>query len=415
MDVNTKSLTRTLTAFSNKQPDSPTLTWSSLQHLLETAVPHVLIILDCCYAANAARDTSEGTTKELLAACGRENPTLGVGIRSFTSALIEELQAFGKRPFTAAMLHSRLITMRWRLAFTPVYALLSEHGGHSIQLAPLAPEASEIDHDMMEICPAPEAKVADTRVLLTVSIADDATYDIAKWAQWLVSEAPWDVTKIDVKVEAVFRSHSTMLMASLPIAAWDNLPNREAYRFVGFVKSANLSENPWWRLIDRKPTVSKHVQITKPHHKNPHHSAISDVKSGGIDTRTLSNERIPGASNISESAHPIKSEENILRRDQKQPTTVPATSPLDSSPKPSLRKPWRVLQRLASTKASEPKLREHASSKPGELHWYCGWCKGGPMADMIHNRCVFCKRTKDGYATHASSVVLGKENREIRH
>ncbi|KAL8680083.1 MAG: hypothetical protein Q9224_006976 [Gallowayella concinna] len=150
MDVNTKASAITLPVSSNKQPDSPTLTWSSLQHLLENAVPHVLIILDCCYAANAARDTSEGTTKELLAACGRENPTLGVGIRSFTSALIEELQAFGNSPFTVAMLHSRLITMRWRLAFTPVYALLSEHGGHSIELAPLSalpPTAQLLDLD----------------------------------------------------------------------------------------------------------------------------------------------------------------------------------------------------------------------------------------------------------------------------
>lgn len=81
----------------NRDKDSASLNWSSLQPLLENAVPPVLIILDCCFAANAARDTTEGATKEILAACGRENPTLGVGERSFTSALIEELKAFGAR------------------------------------------------------------------------------------------------------------------------------------------------------------------------------------------------------------------------------------------------------------------------------------------------------------------------------
>lgn len=121
----------------NNRPDSPSLNWSSLQHLFETAVPCVLIILDCCFAANAARDTAEGTTKEILAACGRENPTLGVCERSFSSALVEELQAFGGTPFTVAMLHSRLVTMRWRLAFTPIYALLSENGGSSIAISPV--------------------------------------------------------------------------------------------------------------------------------------------------------------------------------------------------------------------------------------------------------------------------------------
>ncbi|KAL8991635.1 MAG: hypothetical protein Q9169_007796 [Polycauliona sp. 2 TL-2023] len=228
----------------NKKPDSPTLNWSSLQHLLETAIPHVLIILDCCYAANAARDTADGTTKELLAACGRENPTLGTGVRSFTTSLIEELQAFGNRPFTAAMLHSRLITMRWRLAFTPIYALLSEHGGHSIELAPQPPpvESADLDmsDDLMDISSPESCIAADTRVLLAITITDDAVCDVAEWKKWLTSRAPWDVTKIEVEVEAVFKSHSTMLITSLPTVAWDKLPNKAAYRFIGFVRSANL-------------------------------------------------------------------------------------------------------------------------------------------------------------------------------
>ncbi|KAL8853690.1 MAG: hypothetical protein Q9221_001501 [Calogaya cf. arnoldii] len=236
----------------NKMPDSPTLNWSSLQHLLETAIPHVLIILDCCYAANAARDTSEGTIKELLAACGRENPTLGVGIRSFTICIIEELQAFGAGPFTVSMLHSRLITMRWRLVYTPVYALLSEHGGHSIELAPQSASTpagqfceannSDIDEDMMDVS-SPEARVAtDTRVLLSVSISDDATCDIAEWKKWLVHEAPLVVTQIEVRVEAVYKSHSAMLIVSMPVVVWNCLPNKAAYRFVGFVKSGNLDQ-----------------------------------------------------------------------------------------------------------------------------------------------------------------------------
>lgn len=255
-----------LTASRYNRADSPTVTWSSLQHLLENAVPHVLLILDCCYAANAARDTAVGTTKELLAACGRENPTTGVGYRSFTSALIEELQAFGAAPFTTAMLHGRLVTMRWRLAFTPIYALLSEHGGDSIQLCPLplplplptqavqlqnVPGSfdgsststnlpSEVDGPLSTSRrQSASGTAADTRVLLAVSIAGDATLDVSQWKQWLVSQAPFDVTSVEVKVEAVFQSHSTMLVTSVPIPAWDELPDRAAYRFVGFVKGEN--------------------------------------------------------------------------------------------------------------------------------------------------------------------------------
>ena len=248
---------------SYRQPNSPFLNWSSLQPLLETAVPHVLIILDCCFAATAARDTTEGTTKEILAACGRESPTLGVGQRSFTSALIEEMQAFDGTPFTATMLHSRLVTMRWRLAFTPIYALLSERGGNSITICPLSdvgasarPEsqllaeleatdnsqegqASMISDDSPSLQTSQQQTV-DTRVLLSVSVVQDAIHDVSHWVSWLTTAAPWDVTKVEVKVESIFRSYSTLMIVSIPTYAWSRLPERPAYRFVGFIRSGDI-------------------------------------------------------------------------------------------------------------------------------------------------------------------------------
>ena len=255
-----------------------------MQHLLENAVPHVLIILDCCFAANAARDTAEGTTKEILAACGRETPTTGVGFRSFTSALIEELHMFGNMPFTVTMLHSRLVTLRWRLQFTPFYALLSEHGGKSIHLGPLPLPAihdsvaelpsngecttnseptdpSSSDESLFTESPQQSSQSSldtrsDTRVLLAVSIQHEAVHDVSEWVSWLTSEAPWDVTKIEVQVEGVYKSHSTLLLVSIPIYAWDSLPDRGAYNFVAFIKSGNL----------RNPTRSQ--QISEKHVPN---------------------------------------------------------------------------------------------------------------------------------------------------
>lgn len=248
---------------SHRQPNSPFLNWSSLQPLLETAVPHVLIILDCCFAATAARDTTEGTTKEILAACGRENPTYGVGQRSFTSALIEELQAFDGAPFTVAMLHSRLVTMRWRLAYTPIYALLSERGGNSITICPFSePEASaRMKPDVLAeleateqsedgrpsiamgdspSSPTPLERTVETRVLLAVSVAQDAIHDISRWVSWLTTATPWDVTKVDVQVHSVFKSYSTLVVVSVPSSAWDRLPERPAYRFIGFIRSGDI-------------------------------------------------------------------------------------------------------------------------------------------------------------------------------
>jgi hypothetical protein len=278
-----------------RRSDSPTLAWSSLQHLLENAIPHVLIILDCCFAANAARDTAEGSTKEILAACGRENPTAGVGLRSFTSALIEELHAFGSNPFTVAMLHSRLVTMRWRLQFTPIYALLSEHGGNSIQLAPLpTPKVSEphaslqgngecaLGDDPMDLSSNDESLFSasaqqssqssmsarsETRVLLAVSIQQDAVRDVSQWVTWLTTQAPWDVTKVEVKVEGAYESHSMLVLVSIPTYAWDGLPDKEAYRFIDFIKSSNLQQpGSSLHTASRAPSVAN---LSKEHKSSP--------------------------------------------------------------------------------------------------------------------------------------------------
>ena len=221
--------------------------------MLLTAKPHVLMILDCCFAANAARDTTEGSSKELLAACGRENQTPGVGIRSFTSVLIEELQSFEGAAFTVAMLHARLITLRHKLAYTPIYAALAEKGGNSIVISPLpkspspSPQGSECPTGLSSntgiaspSIPTPVSLAESTRVLLAVSVAEDVAHNVAQWVSWLTTAAPWDVSKVDVRLECMYKSHSTLLLVSVPVVGWNRLPESAAYRFIGFIKSGNL-------------------------------------------------------------------------------------------------------------------------------------------------------------------------------
>ena len=221
--------------------------------MLLTAKPHVLMILDCCFAANAARDTTEGSSKELLAACGRENKTLGVGMRSFTSVLIEELQSFEGAAFTVAMLHARLITLRHKLAYTPIYAALAEKGGNSIVISPLprtpspspqGPERPTGPGSNMGVAhpaiPSPVSLTESTRVLLAVSVAEDVAHNVAQWVSWLTTAAPWDVSKVDVQLECMYESHSTLLLVSVPTVGWSRLRESAAYRFIGFIKSGNL-------------------------------------------------------------------------------------------------------------------------------------------------------------------------------
>ncbi len=153
--------------------------------------------------------------------------------------------------------------MRWRLAFTPIYALLSERGGNSITLCPFSSsstsarlesnlsaelEATERPQDGQastatedsSSSPTPIKQTVDTRVLLAVSVVEDAIHDVSHWVSWLTTAAPWDVTKVDVQVHSIFKSYSTLVVISLPTSAWDRLPERSAYKFIGFVRSGDI-------------------------------------------------------------------------------------------------------------------------------------------------------------------------------
>src|SRR5436305_2921971 len=118
------------------KPRSPTLDWYSMQPMLKRDDCDVLFLLDCCYAANAARGESEGTN-ELLAACGREIEAEGVSDRSFTRNLMRKLRTFGSQPFTVIQLYDRLMKDRKRLLNTPVYYPLSSRNKPSIRIAPM--------------------------------------------------------------------------------------------------------------------------------------------------------------------------------------------------------------------------------------------------------------------------------------
>ena len=199
------------------KPQSPELSWRAVQPFLEGAPYDVLLLLDCCFAASAARAAVSGIN-ELLAACGRDHTTVGVGPDSFTIRLIEAIKAFGGKAFTVLRLYERLIQNERHLT-TPQYHLLGRCGTPSaltpsivlerLQLAsrndileqptdmlaasatkrppqdsqePLVPSSIELSSSSGEI-----------RVLLTLSLPGDASVpDLQRWNDWL-SDVPCDV------------------------------------------------------------------------------------------------------------------------------------------------------------------------------------------------------------------------------
>ena len=280
--------------------DSPTIKWLGIQNMLEQAESDVLILLDCCAGASSAAEAGNGVT-EVIAACGFDTWAPGVSEHSFTRSLIEELQFWCDKPSnTVAMLHMRVLaTMKhWKprpggtrvgeRRKTPIHTVLGNQGHpRSIQLIPLP-----IEHPPLAEMPAlpterpcSESSGSETgssgasdgnnldsshsstshlssdpdfrppKVLISLALEEDQWLSPNAWAEWLES-VPAKVKS--ACVEGVYRSHSTLVLLSIPVATWDMLPDDPAVNFIGFVISEDLLQTtPSKTLLRRFSTVTR--------------------------------------------------------------------------------------------------------------------------------------------------------------
>ena len=314
---------------------------------------------------------------------------MGVCERSFTSALIEELQAFGKQTFTVAMLHSRLVTMRWRLAFTPIYALLSEHGGNSIAIAPLPdisnvnflPELISVNKDTCgsnaegnETNPgagepasilASPTQAVETRVLLSIAIAQDADPDLAAWMTWLTTAAPLNIHKVDVTIHSLFRSHSLIALISLPITAWNMLSERPAYRFVAFIRSGNLLEETLTRQAKSLEIVrNKHEHSSRPKVKVANKNVTTMEKGRGDAFGPIYDKQVEKAPS-SRQPNPLIPHTEAGRAELLDPAPALPTSPTTNETK---RREPRRSNRIGASKASADPVDKAQVVTPFKSH-----------------------------------------------
>ncbi|KAI4271297.1 MAG: hypothetical protein LQ337_006122 [Flavoplaca oasis] len=246
---------------SNQQPGASTLQWSSIQTMLEEAECDVLVLLDCCAAASSGGNHGKGVT-ELIAACGFEAFAPGVGEHSFTRSLIEELKYLNKRcdAITTALLHNKVlarIKKSWNPRYstngsqerrrTPIHIHLSDHKQQRcIKLAPLrlsnasttlfnSLQASSSPSSAPSTSPSedvemigsegtsqsslsevwPDNTFESPKVLVSVALQEDQRLNAEDWLEWL--KAAPALAKF-VSVEGVFKSDSTLVLLTLPVA-----------------------------------------------------------------------------------------------------------------------------------------------------------------------------------------------------
>lgn len=155
--------------------------------MIDIADSDILIILDCCYAAQAAR--GRGLHKvELLAASGMGCRTPGVGKFSFTRALIDQMSLMShitKGPYTISQLHARMAKAEAGLQTTPVLFNLSG-SGESI-LFPSKPATTM------------PVKEGEAYYSFTVTVTDRPTkHQVAQISQWLKTAAPPSISDVAI-------------------------------------------------------------------------------------------------------------------------------------------------------------------------------------------------------------------------
>ena len=281
---------------SHETHDSPTVQWLGIQNMLEQAECDVLILLDCCCGASSTSETGNGVT-EVIAACGFETWAPGVGEHSFTYCLFKELFHWRKDPLcSVAMLHSRVLSSMKQpkprtfgsrsdeQRKTPIYSILTNEGlPRSIELKPLPPRhlralelpasstpptsssATHFNHlltessqrSLEEVWPDPEFK--HPKVLISLALDEDQWLSTSDWKDWL-SSVP--AMAKSAKVEGIYKSDSTLVLLSLPVAVWDMLPQDAAVSFLGFIRSENLV-NPAPLTLESSPERVEHAKSKK--------------------------------------------------------------------------------------------------------------------------------------------------------
>ncbi|KAL2270430.1 hypothetical protein VTJ83DRAFT_2614 [Remersonia thermophila] len=271
----------------NRMPGSPWLQWSAIQTLLERSISDVLILLDCCAGAASATFATGRSITETISASSWDAIAPDPGRYSFTNALIEVLMEWRQRTFSAAMLHAEILARlkhprpilingkHFEARTTPVHFMMtSNHKAASIELRQLVPRkaaqpslgTAPASHLVSWNQPSPYPRMIEGRnpveelppaftppdfcipaasdpnedephVLISLALEDDQTLDLKDWENWL---AAFPAIAKHVKVQGVFKSHSTLLLLSLPVMVWDFLPDDPACSFVAFIRSNNL-------------------------------------------------------------------------------------------------------------------------------------------------------------------------------
>lgn len=177
----------------------PIIEWFRIQEKFEHVSADILLLLDCCFGAQAGRSRLDLPNRvELLAASAMGVTTPLPGPQSFTNALIRSIEASVADTGEALVskVHTSLVTKEYRLVATPVYIKI-RHGSSDkdILLQPLNDKGNRVAKS--ETGPSIRLLIRTAQLLNRDSV--DA------FVNWLSSDIPSSI--VALQVEEVFQSN----------------------------------------------------------------------------------------------------------------------------------------------------------------------------------------------------------------
>ena len=144
--------------------DSPWLNWHNIQNLILGYPADVLLILDCCFATLAARNSGKGDNW-MLGASNKETEATGVARNSFTSTLTRELERcadrywFKHETLSVQSLDHAFVVWERDLDFTPKLTRLTDHECSATDLTPLLHPSQRPKMQTARTEPTPDARL----------------------------------------------------------------------------------------------------------------------------------------------------------------------------------------------------------------------------------------------------------------
>jgi hypothetical protein len=171
------------------------LRWHNIQPILEGADSDVVLLLDCCFAGQAARARSYHRV-ELLAAAAMNLMTPGVaqaGATSFTKALLEQIPHLLQRhsSFSLTTLHREMLRKEAGLVQQPFYAALVESPQGSVVIRPLK--------DQSALSPRPVGESKDDFFIRVSMFEKPNSMQKDEILKWLTTARPSTVSAVSME------------------------------------------------------------------------------------------------------------------------------------------------------------------------------------------------------------------------